>query len=467
MFGRGKNKFQKLHEQQDVQPVLEQHGVPMNTEFFQQHLEYTMKKLQDMFGKDIVTQKTDPAFIERMKKYMEFLIQQEQWNITAQDRPRFIQFILDNLLGFGVLQPLLEDPTITEIMVVGPSKIFIERRGKTELTNAQFASVEALRLVIDKIIQPINRRCDESTPNVDARLPDGSRVSASIAPIALNGPYLTIRKFSKKTFTFDDYIEKNAISEDMATFLEAAVQAKLNIVVSGGTGSGKTTLLNCLSLYISENDRILTIEDNAELQLNHPHLESYEARPMNVEGKGEITIRDLVKNALRKRPDRLIVGEVRGAETMDMLSAMSTGHDGSLTTGHANSPKEMMNRLEIMTLFSGMDLPIRAVREMITGAVHLVVQAKRLRDGSRKIVAITEVIGFGKDGADRLGLKSYDKDAIILQDIFRFEQSGVDHEGKVIGEFVATGHLPLMLERMESLGIILDREMFNKKEFTK
>lgn len=418
------------------------------------------EKLNKAFGEQIHERRNDPEFQEMMRKTIERLLEEDGVQMGVVERNRFVQDLIYDIIGFGPLQPLIEDPAITEIMVVGPNKVYVEQGGKIIQTDIKFPSRESVRLLIDKIVGPLGRRCDESTPNVDARLPDGSRVSASIAPIALDGPYITIRKFGKKTFTLDDYIKIGAMSPEMAQFIEAAVRARVNIICSGGTGSGKTTMLNCISNYIDPSERILTIEDSAELQLTQPHVERYEARPANVEGKGAITIRDLVIYALRKRPDRIIVGEIRGGECMDMLQAMNTGHDGSLTTAHANTPKHLINRLETMALMSGMDLPSRAIRETIAGAIQLIIQVARLKDGSRKVVAITEVVGFGREGAEKLGLKNYDKDTVYLQDIFRFEQTGTDANGKVLGTHEATGYRPFCLERFEAHGIRIDDRIF-------
>ncbi|WP_235887966.1 CpaF family protein [Neobacillus paridis] len=420
------------------------------------------EKLNKAFGEEIHKRRNEEDFRLLMYKTIEAILKEEDFQIGSLEKSKFVTDLLNDILGFGPIQPLVDDESITEIMVVGPNRVYIEQNGVLIPTDIKFASKRQVQLLIDKIIGPLGRRCDESTPNVDARLPDGSRVSASIHPIALDGPYITIRKFAKKTFTLDDYVRLGSCSPEMAHFIESAVKGKLNIVVSGGTGSGKTTLLNCVSSYIDPSERILTIEDSAELQLTQPHVERYEARPANVEGKGAITIRDLVIYALRKRPDRIVVGEIRGGEAMDMLQAMNTGHDGSLTTGHANSPKQMINRLETMALMSGMEIPVKAIRETIAGAVHLIIQIGRLKDGSRKIVAITEVVGIGRDGAEKLGIQKYDKEAVYLQDIFKFIQTGTGENGKVEGVFAATGYKPMCLEKFESYGITLDESMFER-----
>lgn len=422
------------------------------------------EKLNRAFGEQIHQRANEEEFKRQMERVIYALLDEKGVKKSAMERARFATRMLNDILGFGPLQPLIEDESVTEIMVVGPEKVYAEQQGKLTLTDTKFASAREVQNLINKIVGPLGRRCDESTPNVDARLPDGSRVSASIQPIALDGPYITIRKFSKKGFTLDDYVRLKSMSREMAQFLEACVNGRVNIFVSGGTGSGKTTLLNCLSNYIDPRERIVTIEDSAELQLKQPHVERYESRPANVEGKGAITIRDLVIYSLRKRPDRIVVGEVRGGEALEMLQAMNTGHDGSLSTGHSNSPREMMSRLETMVLMSGMELPVRAIRETIAGAVQLVVQVSRLKDGSRKITAITEVVGMGREGADKLGLKNFDKESICLQDIFRFKQEGVDAQGKVNGRFVATGHRPIFLDRLQAQGIHLDPQIFEGAE---
>ena len=340
--------------------------------------------------------------------------------------------------GFGPLEPLLADETITEVMVNGPNHIYIERRGKIERVNVAFLSDEHVLRIIDRIITPIGRRIDQTSPRVDARLPDGSRVNAIIAPLSLIGPVITIRKFAAKPFTVDDLVGFGTATAEMFDFLKACVEARLNIFVSGGTGSGKTTTLNVLSSFIPEDERIVTIEDAAELQLHQQHVVTLEARPPNLEGKGEITIRDLLRNALHMRPDRIIVGECRGGEALDMIQAMTVGHDGSLSTGHANSPPDMLRRLETMVLMSGVDLPLRAIREQIASAVDLIVHTARLKDGSRKIVNITEVYGI-------------EDDEILTQDIFVFEQTGFA-TGRSRALLKPTGIRPTFMWKFESSG---------------
>jgi len=359
---------------------------------------------------------------------------------------RLIQEISDEALGLGPLEQFLADGSISEIMVVDPQTIFVERRGKLQRADARFTDDEAVRSCIERIVTPLGRRIDESTPLVDARLKDGSRVNAVIKPLSIKGACITIRKFSKTPLTLQNLIEFGALTEQMARFLTRSVIAKKNIVISGGTGSGKTTTLNVLSSAIPKEERIVTIEDAAELQLNQPHVVSLESRPANMEGKGEYTIRDLVKNALRMRPDRIVVGECRGGECLDMLQAMNTGHDGSLTTTHANSPREAINRLEVLALMSGIDLPARAIREQIANSVHLVVQQSRFSDGTRRITAISEVIGMD------------DNYEIQLRPIFEFQRSGIAGDGKVLGEYRATGYLPSYLDAFISYGLVQGKD---------
>jgi pilus assembly protein CpaF len=364
------------------------------------------------------------------------------------DRDRLIGELSDEALGLGPLERFLADPTITEIMVVDPETIYVERAGKIELSETKFTDDERVRAVIERIVTPLGRRIDESSPLVDARLKDGSRVNAVIRPIALRGSCITIRKFSRTPLTLEKLVGFGAITERMTRFLVRSVIAKRNIVISGGTGSGKTTLLNCLSGVIPSNERIVTIEDAAELQLKQPHVVSLETRPANLEGRGEYTIRDLVKNALRMRPDRIVVGECRGGEALDMLQAMNTGHDGSLTTTHANSPEEAIGRLETLVLMAGLDLPQRAIRDQIASSVHLIVQQSRLSDGSRKVTAITEITGIGDNGD------------IEMRPIFQFVRTGTGPGGKVIGDFRATGYLPSYLQDFIVMNLVKPGEPY-------
>jgi len=366
--------------------------------------------------------------------------------LTRVERLRMFEAIAAEILGFGPIEPLLKDDSVSEIMVNGPKHVYIERNGKLELTDVQFLNDEHVMRVIDRIVSPLGRRIDESSPTVDARLPDGSRVNAIIPPIALNGPTLTIRKFSRDPLTVEDLIRFGTFTAEMAVFLKACVEARLNVVVSGGTGSGKTTMLNVLSSFIPADERIITIENAAELQLRQDHVVRLESRPSNIEGKGEISIRDLVINSLRMRPERIVVGECRVGEALDMLQAMNTGHDGSMTTAHANTPRDTLSRLETMCLMAGMDLPMRAIREQIAASVDVIVQQDRLKDGTRKITSITEVQGM-------------EGDVIVLQDIFSFQQTGIEN-GRIVGRMKPTGIRPKFINRFEVANIYLPPNVF-------
>src|SRR5689334_21209467 len=374
------------------------------------------------------------------------ILAEESMVLSRTERQRLFDAIIAEILGFGPLEPLLADDTVTEIMVNGPKNIFVERKGNLVRANIAFEGDEHVLKVIDRIVSPLGRRVDESSPIVDARLPDGSRVNAIIRPLALCGPTITIRKFSKKPLGVEDLIRFGSLTAEIAEFLRACIIARLNSVVAGGTGSGKTTLLNVLSSFIPADERIVTVENAAELQLRQEHVVTLESRPPNIEGKGMIPIRELVRNSLRMRPDRIIVGECRAGEALDMLQAMNTGHDGSMSTGHANSPRDMLSRLETMVLMAGVDLPVRAIREQIASAVDLIVQQSRLKDGTRKIVNITEVQGM-------------EGDVIVMQDVFVFEQTGVV-EGKIQGRLKATGIRPKFVEKFEIMGIHLPPGLF-------
>ncbi|MFZ5595955.1 MAG: CpaF family protein [Bacillota bacterium] len=375
------------------------------------------------------------------------LLDREGEHLPRHEKQRIAAEIVNEAIGFGPITPLLDDPLISEVMVNGPHNVYIERQGRLEKTDVCFRDNNHVLHIIEKIVAPLGRRIDESMPMVDARLPDGSRVNAIIPPLALNGPTITIRKFFRDPLGIDDMIGLGSLTDTMAKFLEACVRGRLNIVVSGGTGSGKTTTLNVLSSFIPSDERIVTIEDAAELQLRQEHLVSLESRPPNLEGKGAITIRDLVRNALRMRPDRIIVGEVRSGEALDMLQAMNTGHDGSLTTGHANSPRDMLSRLETMVLMAGMELPVKAIRDQISSAIDLIIQQNRFRDGTRKVTHITEVQGM-------------EGDVIVLQDIFIYRQTGVDENGRITGGYMATGIRPKFYSRLVESGINLDHSIF-------
>jgi len=366
-------------------------------------------------------------------------------------RENLHKIVINEAVGLGPLEDLLADPSVSEIMVNRHDDIYVERSGRLERTGISFSSDSAVLSTIERIISPLGRRIDESSPMVDARLKDGSRVNAIIPPLALRGPCLTIRKFSEKKLTTDDLLGYGSINEPMVEFLRIAVEQRMNIVVSGGTGSGKTTLLNILSNFIPLDERVVTIEDAAELKLVQPHVVSLEARPANMEGKGQVTIRDLVRNCLRMRPDRIVVGECRGGEALDMLQAMNTGHDGSLTTGHANSPRDMLRRLEVMVLMAGMDLPVQAIREQISSAVQLIVQQTRFGDGSRRITSITEVTGM-------------EQSTILLNEIFAYQQQGFDEQGRVKGHYRATGQIPEFYEALSKRGIGVNMGIFHTLE---
>ncbi len=381
-----------------------------------------------------------------IRELFEQVLSEENIVLSRQEKHRLFEQIAAEILGFGPLQPLLEDEEITEIMVNGPKNIYVEKRGRLHRVPLSFESDEHVMRIIDRIVAPLGRRIDESSPYVDARLPDGSRVNAVIPPISLIGPTLTIRKFSKNPITIEQLIKFGSLTPEALQFLKACVEARLNIVISGGTGSGKTTLLNILSQFIPSDERIITIENAAELQLRQEHVVTLESRPPNIEGKGEITIRQLVVNSLRMRPDRIIVGEIRDEEALDMLQAMNTGHDGSMTTAHSNSPRDTLARIETMALMAGMDLPIRAIREQIASAIDLVVHQERLRDGSRRVVNITEISGM-------------EGDVITMTDIFAFEQRGIEN-GKVIGELRPTGLRPKAISQIEAAGLHLPPSIF-------
>ena len=384
----------------------------------------------------------------RTREVLEKILEEHRDSIPPElSRERLAKEVLDEALGLGPLEDLLDDPEITEVMVNRKDRIYVEKRGKLFLSGRRFSSDRAILNVIERIVSPLGRRIDESSPMVDARLKDGSRVNAIIPPLAIQGPTLTIRKFSKDPLGIEDLVRFGSLTREMGEFLRLSVHHRKNIIISGGTGSGKTTLLNVLSAFIPSDERIVTIEDAAELRLPQEHVVSLEARPPNIEGKGAVTIRDLVKNALRMRPDRIVVGECRGGEALDMLQAMNTGHDGSLTTGHANSPRDIIARLETMVLMSGMELPVRAIREQISSAIDLVIQQSRFRDGTRKVTHITEVQGM-------------EGEIITLQDIFVFKPRGYDPDGKVLGEMVSTGFIPRFIEDLREQGEKIPIEIF-------
>lgn len=444
---------QKIKQQEEAavetQRSFQKNNVPLVDDYFdlKEKVHHEMIELinhEAASGNDIAENQE-----EYLLKSIDSLIEVNAAGIPRVDRLRIRKEIYNNVVGLGPLEPLLDDPDISEIMVNGPYNVYVERRGKLELSNTVFKDNEHLLNIINRIVSSVGRRIDETSPMVDARLADGSRVNAVIPPIVLNGPTITIRKFSKNPLTVSDLIHKNSVSPMMMSFLEACVRGKLNIIVSGGTGSGKTTLLNILSGYIPDTDRIVTIEDAAELQLRQNHVVTMESRPANLEGAGQITIRELVRNSLRMRPDRIVVGEVRSGETLDMLQAMNTGHDGSLTTAHANSPRDLMSRLETMVLMSGMELPVKAIREQVSSALDVIVHQARMKDGSRKVINITQVVGM-------------EGDTITLQDLYVFKQQGLDSEGKITGSFISTGIRPTFLEKLVSNGVLVKDDWFKK-----
>jgi pilus assembly protein CpaF len=385
---------------------------------------------------------------KRIREVLAEVMQEESIPLSANDRKKVISETLDDVLGFGPLEPFLKDPSVTEIMCNGHDDLYIERDGKILHTGISFFDDAHLRRTIDKIVGLVGRRLDEASPYVDARLPDGSRVNAIIPPLALDGPALTVRKFAADPYQVDDLVRFGSFTRGVADFLEKTVKGRVNVLVSGGTGAGKTTTLNVLSSFIPLDERIVTVEDAAELKLQQPHVVRLESRPPNIEGKGAVTIRDLVRNSLRMRPDRIVVGEVRGGETLDMLQAMNTGHDGSITTVHANSPRDVLSRLETMVLMAGMDLPVRAIREQIASAIQLIVHQSRLRDGSRRITHVTEIVGM-------------EGDIITLQDLFLFDYGmGVDANGRALGHLKPTGIRPKFSPHLADLGYPLDPDLF-------
>lgn len=408
------------------------------------------KKLVDTLDLAALSKRTGEDVREEVKQVIADLCQQEDALLNFNERQRLVGEILDETFGLGPLETILKDPHVSDILINGPKQVYIERKGRLQLTNITFRDNAHLMHVIDKIVSSVGRRCDEVSPMVDARLKDGSRVNAVIPPLAIDGPSMSIRRFGADPITWDDYVKFNSVTKEMVDFLRACVIAHMNIIVAGGTGSGKTTLLNNLSSFIPETDRIVTIEDAAELRLRQPHVVRLESRPANIEGKGRIAIRDLLINALRMRPDRVVVGECRGPETLDMLQAMNTGHDGSMTTIHANSVRDAVQRVETMVMMAGFDLPVKAIRQQFASAVHLVINAARLTGGPRKIMSIAEVQGM-------------EGDAVTMQEIFKFEQLGIDASGKAYGRFIATGLRPSFLDRLKYSGAELDSSIFERR----
>jgi pilus assembly protein CpaF len=428
------------------EPTFRQTAVQTQVTEAQRSLKDRVKrKLISELDPSIDTNKIDEVR-QRLKSLFDQIIEAENLVLTRAEKERLFEELAADVIGFGPIEPLLTDPTVSEVMVNGPKKIYFERKGRLLLSDVQFDDDDHVRRIIDRIVSPLGRHVDEASPIVDARLPDGSRVNVVIPPISLVGPTITIRKFTKEKLRVDDLIRFGSITPEIADFLRACVQARLNIVISGGTGSGKTTLLNVMSNFIPDDERIVSIEDSAELQLAKEHWIRMETRPANIEGTGAITARECMKATLRMRPDRIIVGECRSGEALDMLQAMNTGHDGSLTTGHANTPRDMLSRLETMVLMAGMDLPVRAIREQISSAVDLIVQQSRMRDGSRKVTHITEVQGM-------------EGDKVTLQDVFLFEQEAFEN-GKVIGAVKPTGVRPKFMPKIEESGISLPPSIF-------
>lgn len=414
----------------------------------QEKLQQLVLRELDLFRRTALNNLGNADLRKEARQAIESIIGSGAIQLPPQlDRTAFIQEMTAEIMGYGPIEPFLADESVSEIMINGPNKIYIERRGHLSAVTARFVNADSLMRVIERIVNPLGRRIDEGVPMVDARLPDGSRVNAIIPPLSLVGPVVTIRKFSKQRFSMQRLVELGSLTVQMAQFLEVCVRYRKNIVISGGTGSGKTTFLNALSEAIPASNRIVTIEDAAELRLAQPHVLSLEARPPNVEGRGEITIRDLVRNALRMRPDRIIVGECRGGEALDMLQAMNTGHDGSMTTGHSNSPRDLLSRLEVMVLMAGMDLPVRAIREQISAAVDIIVQQTRFSDGCRRVTSIVEVDGM-------------EGEVILTQPLFAFKQHGAGVCGEIIGDYTGFGHAPRFYEDLEESGVTLDRGIF-------
>ncbi|MGN7387270.1 CpaF family protein [Sporosarcina sp. SAFN-015] len=412
---------------------------------------YKARLLRDT-NLEALTQLSSGEMRLRIEQYVSHFMSEEKVIISRNDKDLLITRILDEAVGYGPLEPLIKDPTITEILINGFDEVYIERAGRLEMVDVAFRDDEHVRHIVDRIVAPLGRRVDESSPMVDARLPDGSRVNAVIAPVSLSGTLVSIRKFREEPFQMEDLLRFDSLNETMAKFLQGVVKGKMNTLISGGTGSGKTTLLNVVATAIPHGERVITIEDSAELRLDRPNVVGMEARPANVEGRGEVTIRNLVRNALRMRPDRIIVGEVRSGEAFDMLQAMNTGHEGSLTTVHANSPADAMRRVESMVIMAGMDLPSTVIREYIVGALDIIIQATRLTDGTRKIISISEVQKNEDDGTFR------------IVEIFKFKRTGMLEDGTVLGHFTATGEIPACLDRLKIFGIHMDKSDFRVKE---
>ena len=425
-------------------PLLLKTLTPLEMEF----KENLHAKLLDILDLSVVSSTDDKEARKQIRQVVQKLIDEESLPLNSQTQNQIIKSIEEDVLGLGPLEALLYDPTISDILVNGSSQVYVERFGKLELTPVKFKNDSHLMKIIDRIVSRVGRRIDESSPMVDARLMDGSRVNAIIPPLAIDGPSVSIRRFAVDKMALDDLVTRGALTSAMATFLKLAAQSKLNILISGGTGSGKTTMLNAISNFIPNNERIITLEDSAELQLQLPHVLRLETRSANIEGKGEITLRDLVRNSLRMRPDRIVIGEVRSGEAFDMLQAMNTGHDGSLATVHANNARDSLSRLENMVSMAGLDMPAKAIRKQIASAVHLIIQLTRMEDGSRRIVSIQEVDGM-------------EGEVITLSEIFRYERRGVNEAGVSLGQFVSTGIIPKCITGMKQRGIKVDLAIFN------
>jgi pilus assembly protein CpaF len=444
--------YQRLHDVQRSETTTEFGRDPVLDELRQRvhHL------LIDEVGPLLYDRRIGEDELRRqLQEHLKIILGREKVPLSTADRTQLVQDLTDDVLGYGPISGLLNDPEVTEVMVNGPTRVYIERSGKIVKSGASFIDENHLKRIIEKIVAQIGRRVDESNPMVDARLPDGSRVNAVISPLAIGGPFLTIRKFAKDPFTVEDLINFGSFSRTVAQFLDACVKGRLNVIVSGGTGTGKTTALNVLSSFIPHDERIVTVEDAKELQLHQDHVLALESRPPNIEGKGEVRIRDLVRNTLRMRPDRIVVGECRGGEALDMLQAMNTGHDGSITTVHSNSPRDTLARIETMVLMAGMDLPVRAIREQMASAIDLIVHLTRLRDGTRRVTHVSEVQGM-------------EGDVIVLQDLFLFDFGmGVDETGRFLGHLKSTGIRPKFGERLSDHGIRLRPEIFAQEPFAR
>src|ERR1044072_6328573 len=438
-----------LRERLIKEPGLPGSGVEQAPHSFQDIKSRLHRSLINRMDLTKLSSLTPEQVHAEVSRLAESVLAQEAMPLSASERERLVNDVQHELFGLGPLEPLLKDPTISDILVHKHDTIYIERRGKIEATNVRFKDDEHLMRVIERIVSSVGRRIDESSPMVDARLQDGSRVNAIIPPLSIDGPVLSIRRFGADPLRMNALVENKALTKEIADMLQMVVHARLNILISGGTGAGKTTLLNALSAFIPENERIVTIEDSAELQLQLPHVVRLETRPPNIEGKGEVTQRDLVRNALRMRPDRIVIGEVRGGEAIDMLQAMNTGHDGSLTTIHANTPRDALARLETMIQMTGMHLSDRAMRQQVASAINLVVQVARLSDGSRRVTSISEITGM-------------EGETITMQEIFQYERTGVDKEGQVLGRFRPTGIRPRFAERLKACGLQLPRVFFEE-----